>query len=85
MFKKAKKEIGKVTHYFDRIGVAVIKLSEPLAIGDEILFVHGDKEFTQSVASMEIEHEKVRKAKKGDEVAVQVDQKIQGNTTVFKA
>jgi len=33
----AEKEIGKVTHYFSRIRVAGIELSDELAVGDTIL------------------------------------------------
>lgn len=57
------KLIGRVTHYFSKIGVAVIELSDTLKVGDTIRIVGGITDFTQTVESMEIEHEKVQKPK----------------------
>lgn len=81
---KKEKELGTVIHYFDKAMVAVLKLSAPLAVGDEIKFVHGDSVFTQLVESMEVEHEKIKKAKKGDEVAIKVNKKTHENAMVFE-
>jgi len=70
--KKEKEEgklIGKVTHYFDKIKVAVIELSGPLSVGDTVRIVGGENtDFKQEVSSMEIEHKKIKKAKKGYQV-----------------
>ena len=60
----ADKPIGKITHYYDKLGVAVINLSAALAAGDKIKLVGHGNEFTQEVDSMQVEHEKVEKAKK---------------------
>jgi putative protease len=78
------KEIGKVIHYFDKAMVAVIRLTDGLVIGDSVKFVQGESEFTQIVDSMEIEHKKIQSAKKGDEVAVKVEQKAKEGTRVCK-
>lgn len=82
---KKEKELGKVIHYFDKAMVAVLKLSAPLAIGDEVRFVHGADSFSQVVSSMEVDHEKIKKAKKGDEVAIKVNKKTHENAMVFEA
>ncbi|OGM91264.1 hypothetical protein A2755_02600 [Candidatus Wolfebacteria bacterium RIFCSPHIGHO2_01_FULL_48_22] len=81
---KKDKEIGKVIHYFDKAMVAVVKLSAPLSVGDEVKFVHGESEFTQQVESMEIDHEKIKKGKKGDEVAIKVNKASHENAKVHK-
>ncbi|MFN6992485.1 MAG: hypothetical protein ACK4MM_07190, partial [Fervidobacterium sp.] len=60
------KLIGKVTHYFGKIGVAVIKLSDTLKVGDTIRIVGGNTDFQQVVESMEIDREQIEKAKAGD-------------------
>jgi len=78
------KEIGKVIHYFDKAMVAVIRLTDDLTVGDSVKFVQGESEFTQIVDSMEIEHKKIQSAKKGDEVAVKVEQKAKEGTKVYK-
>lgn len=76
--------IGKITHYFGKIGVAVIKLSDTLKAGDNIRIVGGEADFTQSVESMEVEHQKVEEAKTGESVGLKVEQKIREGYSVYK-
>ncbi len=78
------KLIGKVSHYFSKISVAVIELSEPLKVGDSIRIIGGETDFSQTVESMEIEHEKVKEAKPGDSVGLQVNQKVREGYKVYK-
>lgn len=78
------KLIGKVTHYFSKIGVAVIELSDTLKVGDAIRIVGGQTDFTQTIESMEIEHEKVQEAKAGDSVGLKVNQKVREGYKVYK-
>jgi U32 family peptidase len=78
------KEIGRVIHYFDKAMVAVLRLSDALAVGDSVKFSHGENEFTQTVDSMEIEHKKIQSAKKGEEVAIKVEQKTHEGAKVYK-
>ena len=81
--KKEDKKIGEVIHFYDHISVAIIKLSDTLKNGDMIKFVHGDEEFTQTVSSMELEHEKQDSAKKGAEIGLKVDKPVKEKTEVF--
>ncbi|MFQ6049431.1 MAG: U32 family peptidase C-terminal domain-containing protein [Candidatus Paceibacterales bacterium] len=78
------KLIGKVTHYFSKIGVAVIELSDNLRVGDDIKIVGGETDFTQTVESMEMEHEKIEKAKAGDSIGLKVSQKVREGYKVYK-
>jgi translation elongation factor EF-1alpha len=78
------KLIGKITHYFSNIGVAVIDLSDTLAVGDQIRIVGGETDFNQQVGSMEAEHQKVEKAKKGDSIGIKVDNKVREGYKVYK-
>jgi len=78
------KLIGKITHYFGNIGVAVIELSDTLKVGDTIRIVGGMTDFTQKVESMEIEHEKVNEAKKGHSIGLKVGQKVREGYKVYK-
>ena len=84
MEEKEGKLIGKVSHYCGNIGVAVIDLSDKLEAGDEIRFVGGETDFNQKVGSMEADHKKVEKAKKGDSVGLKVDQKVREGYKVYK-
>ena len=79
------KLIGKVTHYFSKIGVAVIELSDKLSVGDTIRIAGGEEtDFTQTVDSMEIEHEKMEKAKAGDPIGIKVKEKVREGYKVYK-
>lgn len=76
------KVVGKVSHYFDQIGVAALTLSGPLAVGDTVKISGHGSEFTQTISSMQIEHRQVESAKKGDDVAIKVDQKVKEGDVV---
>jgi putative protease len=78
------KLIGKVSHYFSKIGVAVIELSDKLKAGDTIRIVGGETDFNQTVESMEIEHAEVKEAKAGDSVGLKVSQKVREGYKVYK-
>ncbi len=79
------KEIGQVTHFYDRIGVMVIKLSDKVAVGDKIKVKRGDEEFEEMVDSMQINHENIQSAKKGDEIAIKVAGKTKEGAMVYRA
>lgn len=83
--KEEGKLIGKITHYFSNIGVAVIDLESSLKEGDTIRIAGGENtDFTQTVGSMQIEHEKVNAAKKGDSVGLKVGEKVHEGYKVYK-
>ena len=81
--KKTEKKIGEVIHYYDKILVAIVKLTAPLKAGTEVKFKHGDNELTQTIESMEIEHKPISVAKKGDEIGVKVKQAVKEKTEVY--
>lgn len=81
--KPAEKEIGKVTHYFDGISVAVVELAGALKKGDRIKVKGATTDFEQKVESMQIEHEPVGKAKKGDAVGMKVADRVRPNDKVY--
>lgn len=76
-------KVGNVTHYYDKIGVAVIDVLAPISVGDKIK-VTGSNEFGQEVASMQIEHKNIKKAKKGDQIGLKIDQPVRENDEIFK-
>ncbi len=84
MVNLADVRVGKITHYYDKIGVAVIELEGKLSEGDTIRLSGHGNEFTQPVASMQIEHENIKEAKKGDAVGLKVDQPVKEGDEVFK-
>ena len=81
----ADKLIGEVTHYYNKIGVAVIRIDNgKLAVGEQIKFKHGDKEFQQMVASLEIDRQPVGKIDKGEEAGLKVDEPVKEGWKVLK-
>ncbi len=78
------KLIGKISHYFGNIGVAIIELSGTLKIKDTIRVLGGETDFTQTVESMEVEHKKMEQVKKGESVGIKLDEKVREGYKVYK-
>lgn len=81
---KEGKLIGRVNHYYDKIKVAVLKLQGVLSLGDKIRIEGGGKSFSQGVASMEVNHQKIKRAKKGSLIGLKVKQKVREGYRVYK-
>ena len=78
-------KIGKVSHFYDKIAVAIVDLDAPLAVGDKIKFVRGGEDlFEQNVDSIQIEHNKVESAKKGDVVGIKTTETVKDGADVYK-
>lgn len=77
------KEVGKVTHYYGKIGVAIVDLSAGLKVGDKIKVEGNRTEFEQTVDSMEVEHAHVEAAKKGDVIGMKVRERVNEGATVY--
>lgn len=78
------KKIGEVKHYYSDIQVAVIKLEDKLEIGDRIRFEGHTTDFEQEVESMEIEHESIETAGRGQKVGLKVKQRVRESDEVFQ-
>ncbi len=83
--KTKEKIIGKVTHYFPHVKAAVVKLKVPLEIGDVIRIKGHTTAFTQTVTSLQINHLPTQKARKGQEIGIQVDSRVRRKDIVYKA
>ncbi|MBI2669855.1 MAG: hypothetical protein HYX20_01785 [Candidatus Yanofskybacteria bacterium] len=77
------KEIGEITHWYDKIGVAVVKLAGSLKVGDQIKVRRGDEEFDATIESMQIDHKDVQSAQKGDEAAIKLPQKSKEGAAIY--
>lgn len=79
------KKIGKVTHYFDKIKVVAIKLSDVLSVGDIIRIEGGENtDFKQKIVSMQFMGEKIKKGKARQEIGIKVKNKAREGYKVFK-
>ncbi len=78
------KLIGKITHYFTNIGVGVVELAkDKLKVGDKIHIKGATTDFEQAVESMQIEHENVEVAKKGQAAGLKVEQQVREGDEVY--
>ena len=77
-------EIGHITHFFPKIGVAVVELTAPLAVGDSILVKGPATDFEQTVESMQIEHTNIQGAEAGQSVGLKLAQRARERDAVYK-
>lgn len=80
----ADKKVGTISHYYDKLGVAVINVTAKFSIGDTIKITGKSADFTQEVNSMESDHKKITQANKGKVVGLKVDQLVRKGDEVFK-
>ena len=76
--------VGKVTHFFNHLSVAVLDLTDELKVGDTICIVGRFTDIEQRVSSMEIEHQKVTAVGPGTEVALKVYETVRKGDVVYK-
>ena len=77
-------EIGRITHFFSKINVAVIELKAPLKVGDTIVIKGPTTDSQQVVDSMQIEHQNVQTALAGQSIGMKVAQRVRETDAVFK-
>ena len=82
--EKIGKEIGKVTHYFSHIGVAVIKLEKNIKLGDTIRIKGATTDFTQKIDSMQVDHKDIEEAKPKDDIGMKVAEPVREHDIVYK-
>lgn len=79
----SEKRAGKITHYFDHIKVGIIKVTNPINVGDKIHVKGHTTDFEEKIAEMQYEHENIEAAKKGQEVGVKVKEQVREGDEVF--
>ena len=77
-------EIGRITHYFNQIGVAAIELTGNMSVGDTIHVKGHTSDWTQNIDSMQIEHSSVDSAGPGDSIGIKVDEHAQEHDVVYR-
>lgn len=79
------KEIGKVSDYFAKIGVVALEITgDSLSVGDTIHIKGHTTDFTQEIESIEIEHEDVKTANRGDSIGIKVKDRVRRHDVVYK-
>lgn len=78
-------KVGGVKHFYDKIGVAIVELTSTLAVGDKIKITRGGETVLEQVVdSIQVEHQKITSAKKGDIVGIKVEGSIKDGAEVYK-
>jgi len=78
-------EVGVITHFWSKIGVAGVRLEAPLEVGDHIHVQGHSDDFEQDVESLEIEHAKVVHADPGAEVGIRMRAAVHEHDRIYKA
>jgi putative protease len=77
--------VGRITHYFTKLGVGVVELREgDLKIGDTIHIKGHTTDFEQKVDSMQIEHQPVERATKGQSIGLKVKEHVREHDVVYR-
>jgi len=79
-----KKEVGEVIHFFGKIMVAAIKLSDTVKTGDKLLVEGATTGFEQVIESMQIDNNDVPEAKAGDDIGIKVKERVREGDRVYK-
>jgi len=78
------KPIGEITHYYSNLEVGIVKLKGSLSVGDKVKIVGATTNFEQEIKSMQIEHQQIEKAKKGDVIGLKINEKVREGDLVYK-
>lgn len=77
--------IGEITHYFGHVNAAVVKLKRGLAVGDTIRVKGHTTDFSQTVTSIQLDHQPLSEGKKGQEIGMEVTERVRTGDQVFRA
>lgn len=78
-------EVGRVTHYFGKIGVAVIEVTAgSLKIGETVRIKGRSTDFIQTVGSLQQEHQPVTELKNGASGGMKVGQPVHEGDKVYR-
>ncbi|MDO8752026.1 MAG: translation elongation factor-like protein [Candidatus Wolfebacteria bacterium] len=80
---KEAKPIGEVTHYYDGLGVAIVKFTKTVKVGEKIRFKGATTDFEETVGSMQYDHKDIKKAKKKQEIGIKVSGKVRQGDDVY--
>ncbi len=77
-------KVGRVTHFYPKLNVAVVELSASISKGDRIVIRGSSTNIEQSVDSMEIEHKQIASAQTGQSIGLKVAGRVRENDIVYR-
>lgn len=69
-------KVGRITHYYDKLGVGIVKLTKPLKVGQAVKISGKTTNFEQLISQMQFNHKDIKSGKKGQEVGVKLNSKV---------
>ncbi len=81
---RAEKPVGKITHLYGQIGVAVVAVQKSMKLGDKVRIGKNNAFVEQEIQSMQYDHRPLTAAKKGQEIGLKVDSRVRVGDAVFK-
>src|SRR3989304_4787688 len=75
--------VGEVVHVFDKIMVAVLRLTAGIRQGDRLHFLGRLTDFEEQITSMQVEHQPVVAGGPGREGGVQLGQPVRRGDAVY--
>ena len=76
-------EVGEITHFFDKVSVAVIQLTKNLKVGDRIHIKGVTTDFEQNINSMQIDRKPIEEAKPGDDIGMKTEERVKAKDKVY--
>ncbi len=77
------KPIGEVTHFYNSLGVAIVKFNKKIKVGETVHFKGTTTDFTHKLDSMQYDHKDVSEAVKGKEVGIKVDERVREGDQIY--
>ena len=81
---KNKQLVGSISHFFDKISVAVVEATGSLKVGDKISIEGPQTNFTQTVGSIQVEHKPAMELRKGQSAGMKVAKEVRKKDLVYK-
>ena len=80
------KKIGKVSHFYSKLGVAAVEIEgDRLHVGEKIHIVGHTTDTEQVVDSIELDHHRIEEAEPGQNVGIKVNEHVREHDDVYKA
>ena len=81
--QKPVKAIGAVTHYYNEIGVAIVRFKEKVPAGTHLAFRGATTDFEETIKSMQYDHKSIAIAPKGKQIGIKVKKRVRQGDLVY--
>jgi hypothetical protein len=82
---KKVKPVGKVTHYYAHIKVAIVKFNTKVKAGSELYFKGATTDFKEAAKSMQFDHEPIAIAQPKKQIGIKLKKRVREGDLVYKA